>query len=84
VDTYKPNPDQNQVDDPRAAGGIVWWNGVELVKQKVHYVIDNDFGGVMMYEVGTDSQNELSLLKAVFDALKQINQLGETADLTGS
>lgn len=69
VDRYNPGPDQNQASEPNAAGNVIWWNGAELVKEKVVYARDNGFGGVMMYELGTDSVGSLSLLESVYDAL---------------
>lgn len=69
VDKYRPLPSQNQVSEPLAAGGIIWWNGIELVKQKVDYIRNSSFGGVMVYEVSIDKFDDQSLLKAVFDEL---------------
>jgi chitinase len=69
VEKYNPNPDQNEMSEPTAVGGKIWWNGIDLVKQKVQYVIENGFGGVMVYEVGIDSPGNFSLLEAIFEEL---------------
>jgi hypothetical protein len=74
VDKYNPPPEQNQATEPLAAGGTIWWNGPDLVAQKVSYAKDNGFGGVMVYELGTDSTDNKSLLKAVFTALALITE----------
>lgn len=81
VNKYKPTPDQNQVMEPKASGGIIWWNGPELAKEKVQYVKDNGYGGVMMYELGEDSQDGSSLLQSVYDA---VQQQGESASINKS
>ncbi len=69
VNKYKPAPNQNEVVEPKASGGIIWWNGPDLAKEKVQYMKDNGYGGVMMYELGEDSQDSSSLLQSVYDAV---------------
>jgi len=81
VNRYDPSPDQNEVDEPLAAGGVVWWNGIDLVKEKTEYVLDNHFGGVMVYELGNDCFDERSLLLAAFEELTEQYQ---SLDMTGS
>jgi len=74
VEKYSPLPHQNQVSEPTAAGGIIWWNGEELVREKVKYILDNGFGGVMIYELGNDSTGEHSLLLTLFEILRTGHQ----------
>lgn len=71
VDRYSPASRQNQVDDPTVAGGIIWWNGLDLAKEKTRYVFENDYGGIMLYELGTDSTDNYSILQSVLAALEQ-------------
>lgn len=72
VDKYQPTANQNVITEPGASGGIIWWNGPDLVKAKTLYAKDNDFGGVMLYEIGTDTVDaDYSLLQSVYVALKQ-------------
>lgn len=71
VEKYNPDPDQNEVSESKAAGGIIWWNGVDLAKEKVLYARLNNLGGIMMYELAQDSAGNSSLLQSVYDALEQ-------------
>ena len=42
-----------------------FFNGIDLVKQKTQYVIDNGFDGVMIWNLGQDSYDNTSLLAAI-------------------
>jgi GH18 family chitinase len=42
-----------------------YWNGINTVKAKTQYVIDNGYGGVMSWELGQDKYNSMSLLGAI-------------------
>jgi GH18 family chitinase len=35
-------------------GGVIWYGGIDLCKQKTQYVIDNGFAGMMVWDVGED------------------------------
>ncbi len=83
VDKYKPGPDQNEISEPQATGGIIWWNGPDLAQEKTYYVRDNGFGGVMMYEIGTDSLDGFSLLESIYVAIEQPEKSSQTG-ITGS
>ncbi len=76
VDNYHPLPGQNHVYEPSVVGGVIWWNGIDLVKQKVGYARDNGFGGIMVYEVAIDKFDDRSLLKTVFEELRRPSQAG--------
>ena len=47
------------------------FNGVNLIKEKTRYVIDNDFAGMMIWELGQDIpyDNYLSLLRAMKETI---------------
>jgi hypothetical protein len=63
VDAFNPTPGQ-------IAGGGYYWNGPDLVKRKVRWVKDNDFGGVFNYELGIDVLgHRLSLTEAIWDEI---------------
>lgn len=57
----KPNQDE--------AGGF-FYNGIETVKKKTKYVRENKLGGVMIWELGQDTQDEFSLLNAIREELQ--------------
>eukprot|EP00286_Rhodomonas_abbreviata_P000107 CAMPEP_0181291692 /NCGR_PEP_ID=MMETSP1101-20121128/2106_1 /TAXON_ID=46948 /ORGANISM="Rhodomonas abbreviata, Strain Caron Lab Isolate" /LENGTH=109 /DNA_ID=CAMNT_0023396107 /DNA_START=160 /DNA_END=489 /DNA_ORIENTATION=+ len=54
--------------------GKYWHNGVKLVEKKVVYAGNKKFGGVMLFELGSDLKpnTKLSLLRAVTRRRKQI------------
>ena len=62
MDTYSPAPDVDLVKN-------IYFNGIDTIKQKTTYVVENSYGGIMIWEVGQDTTNETSLLKAIGDAM---------------
>ena len=63
MDTYSPEPDVDEVNN------IIYFNGIDTIKQKTTYVVENGYGGIMIWEVGQDTTDETSLLKAIGDAM---------------
>jgi GH18 family chitinase len=53
---------QPPADSDEVAG--IFFNGIATVKRKTCYALENGFGGVMFWELGQDSKDETSLLKA--------------------
>jgi hypothetical protein len=55
-------------------GGFVWWNGIDLAKQKMDWVIANGYGGAMCYDVGEDklSSDNRSLLYNIYNELNTV------------
>jgi chitinase len=47
----------------------VYFNGVLTVKHKTCYTRDHGYGGVMIWELGQDSRDERSLLRAIHQAV---------------
>ncbi len=63
VSSYSLSPSQN-------SGWGYYWNGVDLVKAKTRWVVENGYGGVFNYETGTDVLgHSLSLSNAIYQAL---------------
>jgi chitinase len=62
MDTYSPEPDVDLVN-------TIYFNGIDTIKQKTTYVVENGYGGIMIWEVGQDTTDETSLLKAIGDAM---------------
>ena len=42
-----------------------FFNGIDLVQQKARYVLDNDYHGVMVWDLGKDAVGEKSLLSSI-------------------
>jgi hypothetical protein len=58
VDLYHPTPDIDQV-------GTINFNGINTIKDKTRYVLENGYGGVMFWELTNDTTDETSLLTAI-------------------
>lgn len=62
-DDYPITPTQDE------AGGF-YYNGMETVRKKTAYAIEQGLGGVMIWELGQDSLDEYSLLKAIREEIQ--------------
>jgi len=60
--TFEPPPETDEVED-------IFFNGIATVQKKVCYAKNYGFGGIMMWELGQDSADDASLLRAVYSAL---------------
>ncbi len=58
-----------QADDNYCNGHF--FNGIDLVQQKTQYVLDNGYGGVMIWNLGQDTYDSTSLLSAINEVLDQ-------------
>lgn len=57
------------VDGRAIPGGYIWFNGIDLARQKVDFLLDGKYGGVMCYSVAwMDKLNDpRSLLQNIYD-----------------
>lgn len=62
VTQHHPAPDVDEI------GGI-YFNGIATIQQKTRYALEQHLGGVMIWELGQDTADDTSLLKAI-DAAK--------------
>ena len=51
--------------------GLIYYNGIPTIKEKVAYAIKNT-AGVMIWELGQDSTQEFSLLSAIHHKVKEL------------
>ncbi|HUU48100.1 MAG TPA: glycosyl hydrolase family 18 protein, partial [Nitrosopumilaceae archaeon] len=58
VSLCNPSPSENYCDNH-------FFNGIDLVQQKTQYVLDNDYDGVMVWDLGKDALDKTSLLKTI-------------------
>lgn len=63
INLYRPSPDIDEV-----AG--INFNGIETIKAKTEYVLENNYGGVMFWELTNDTNDQTSLLTAVAEAVQ--------------
>ncbi len=61
VTQYHPSADLEQVDN-------IFFNGITTIQYKTCFVRDNNFGGIMIWELGQDTWDETSLLRAIYQA----------------
>lgn len=51
--------------------GLIWYNGLETIKKKTKYAVDNDLAGVMIWEITQDCDDTAkSLLNAIDEVYK--------------
>jgi len=65
VKQFHPAPNIDQVGD-------VYFNNINTIKQKTKYAKENGFGGVMVWELGQDTNDATSLIRAVHRAVVEI------------
>jgi len=53
------------------AGGKVYYNGLPTIQRKTLYALDNGAGGVMIWQLLQDGENEHSLLRAIDETINQ-------------
>ena len=74
IDDAHPAPNLDQVYDP-IARDTWYFNGIGTMQRKAQYVLDNGFGGLMIWELGEDhfdSQgryDQWSLLPAIYSVM---------------
>jgi chitinase len=65
--TLFPNADAHLKDSI----GLLYYNGTETIKRKTRYCIDNDLGGMMIWEITQDTNDaNKSLLNTIANELK--------------
>jgi GH18 family chitinase len=62
VEAFHPEPDTDFV------GGI-GFNGIETIREKTAYVLDNGYRGVMIWELSQDAPGDSSLMTAIADTI---------------
>ena len=64
VQNYHPYPNVDEIAN-------FYFNGIETIKQKTHFALDKKIGGIMIWEVGQDTQDESSLLRAIYEVVTE-------------
>lgn len=64
VEEYPEAPYADQVAN-------IYYNGIETIKTKTRYVMENNYGGIMIWELGHDSRvDSISLLNAIDEEIR--------------
>jgi chitinase len=58
VQEHNPPPTSDEVDG-------IYFNGPETIRRKTRFAVDENLGGVMIWELGQDAPGERSLLRAI-------------------
>jgi len=66
ISLYDLSPDQDEA-------GNIYFNNVSTIQRKTRYAINEDLGGIMIWELGQDAGGEQSLLKAIYDEKNRKN-----------
>ena len=64
VAAYAPPADTNEVEN-------IYFNGIQSVRDKTRYAYESGIGGIMIWELAQDTQDETSLLSAVGKSVQQ-------------
>ena len=59
---YHPGPEVDEING-------IYFNGINTIKAKTRYMVENDYGGVMFWEITEDTDDETSLLTAISDEI---------------
>lgn len=62
VDLCHPLPSENYCDG-------YFFNGIDLVQQKSQFVVNSNYAGVMIWNLGQDTYDDTSLLTAIYEVL---------------
>ncbi|MBI3883133.1 MAG: cellulase family glycosylhydrolase [Sphingobacteriales bacterium] len=63
-------------------GSTIWYYGIPTVKAKTNYVIDQSYGGIMIWSLDNDATGVKSLLSAIHDAIVASTGSGPTVVIT--
>lgn len=62
VSRYHPAPETDEVEG-------IYFNGIATIRQKTRYAQEQRLGGIMIWELGQDTRDETSLLRAIHASL---------------
>ena len=81
VSAIHPTDDQNSANVTSVAsatrgtlavsGGVLWWNGLDMVRQKAAFAVTQNLGGVMLFDAGLDLATN-GILQVIHDCLTAV------------
>lgn len=72
-DIVEKYPDYVNDDEAPTDGGTVYYNGKTTIKNKTQYMLDNEGGGVMIWELGQDCTGDNSLFNLITETISVAN-----------
>jgi len=67
---YRDIRDEYEIKPAQDEAGGFYYNGIDTVKKKTKYALEKNLGGVMIWELGQDTQDEFSLLNAIREEIQ--------------
>jgi GH18 family chitinase len=64
INRYHPAPEVDEVDG-------MYFNGIQTIQQKTRYVRESHLGGLMIWELGQDTTDDTSLLRAIHQVVSK-------------
>ena len=64
LNQFGPRPDEDE------AGGF-YFNNIDTIRSKTRYTVERGLGGIMIWELGMDTDDETSLLRAIQEELRR-------------
>lgn len=58
-------------EDLDQVGNIIYYNGIPTIKAKAQLALDQEYGGIMIWQIAQDSIGDKSLLDAINEVLKK-------------
>lgn len=72
----------NTAQDRDESGNTIYYNGVPTITKKTQYVLDEGFGGIMIWQLAQDrpTSDPKSLLRNIFNTIHQPTPIEEALD----
>ena len=58
-------------------GNTIYYNGIPTIKAKADYVAEEQYGGIMIWQVAQDATGNFSLLDIIYQALNKVTSVPE-------
>jgi hypothetical protein len=73
-----------QQDTWISGGNTIYYNGVPTIRQKTQFVVDNGFGGIMIWQLAQDATGSLSLLYNIDQVIKSCTKPAQPGTIAGN
>jgi GH18 family chitinase len=76
----------NDAQNRDASGNTIYYNGIPTITKKTQYVVDQGFGGIMIWQLAQDrpTTDPKSLLRNIYNTIHQVTSIEESSDLVFS
>ncbi|RNI28669.1 glycosyl hydrolase family 18 protein [Rufibacter latericius] len=70
IKRYPGSENQDQV------GNTIYYNGIPTIKAKTEYVVEQQYGGIMIWQLAQDATGNYSLLNTIHQVLRKVTGSG--------